>query len=220
MDNEPTGPWLLAIDTSSEWAGLALTDGSSAAELNWAAGRRQTASVMVEVERLLGTMRLGMNDIGAVAVATGPGSFSGLRVGMGIAKGLAIATGIPVIGVGTLEATVSPWSDIQPVTGVIRAGRSRYVWAESTLIEQFQTGTIADLVAGLARSPAGLVVGELDAHDEEIAREHGIVVPSTLVRARRALAVADLGYRRWVSGTLSDIAALEPVYVHGPARQA
>lgn len=220
MDSARPGSWLLAIDTSSDWAGLALTNGSSAAELNWMAGRRQTTSVMVEIERLLETMRLEPGDIGAVAVACGPGSFSGLRVGMGVAKGLAIATGIPIVGVGTLEATVSPWADVQPVIGVIRAGRSRYVWIESTSITDFQTGTVTELFASLDRSQASLVVGELDSDHEQIVREHGMVVPAALVRTRRALSVAELGFRRWSSGLVSDLASLEPVYVHGPARQS
>ncbi len=50
--------WLLALDTSTDWAGIALTDGEVLAELNWTAGRRQTTQVMPEVERLLGTVNV------------------------------------------------------------------------------------------------------------------------------------------------------------------
>src|SRR6185295_8959711 len=122
--------WLLALDTSTDWAGVSLTDGEALAELNWTAGHKQTTHVMPEVERLIGTMGLTTAHLGAVAVATGPGSFSGLRVGLAIANGLAIATGIPVLGVSTIELTVHGWRD-QPgmAIGVVKAGRSRYGWA-------------------------------------------------------------------------------------------
>ena len=128
--------WLLALDTSTDWAGIALTDGEAMAELNWTAGRKQTTHVMPEVERLLGTLGLTAAHLGAVAVATGPGSFSGLRVGLAIASGLSIATGIPVLGVSTIELTVHGWRDVPGLSvGAVRAGRSRYGWASADEID-------------------------------------------------------------------------------------
>src|SRR4029078_11169359 len=64
--------WLLALDTSPDWAVVALTDGEALAELNWTAGRKQTTHVMPEVERLIGTMGLKPEHLGAGRGATGP----------------------------------------------------------------------------------------------------------------------------------------------------
>ena len=106
-DSEPgEARWLLALDTSTDWAGVALTDGTALAELNWTAGRRQTTQVMPEVQEMLRRMGVEVESLGAVAVAVGPGSFSGLRVGMAIANGIAVATGIPVVGISTLLLTI------------------------------------------------------------------------------------------------------------------
>ena len=123
--------WLLAIDSSTDQAGIALFDGQRLAELSWIAGRTQTTSLLSEVDHLLKLQGVTLKDIAAIAVATGPGAFSGLRVGFGIAKGLSLARGIPLIGVPTLDATAYFWSiQESPVVAVVQAGRGRVVWAE------------------------------------------------------------------------------------------
>src|SRR4051812_32034901 len=101
--------WLLAIDTSTEMVGLAVTDGAVWRRRQWIGGRHQTAQVMGEIERILDSEHIGRADLAAVAVATGPGMFSGLRVGLAIAKGLHLGLGLPVIGVSTIEITIEPF---------------------------------------------------------------------------------------------------------------
>src|SRR5829696_6674247 len=76
--------WLLAIDSSSESASVALSDGRRVAEVTWHAGRDQTATLLSEIDRLFSLMQIQPAHLGAVAVATGPGMFNGLRVGMSI----------------------------------------------------------------------------------------------------------------------------------------
>src|SRR3954452_1035151 len=89
--------WLLAIDTSTESVGLAVTDGAQLRDYQWLAEREQTTTVMREIERLLESAGVDRTRLTAIAVATGPGMFSGLRVGLAIAKGLHIGLGIPLI---------------------------------------------------------------------------------------------------------------------------
>ena len=205
--------WLLAIDTSTDWAGIALTDGRDWAELNWSSGRRQTTQLLPEIDRLLGRMDMTVQEVGAIAVAIGPGSFSGLRVGLSLAKGFALAADLPIIGVSTLEATMVGWLDGErPLVGVVRAGRKRFVWAEHGLIDDVRSGETSLLVASV---PEGArVVGELD---DEVAVElaaKGCIVQDEPLRRRRASAVAVIGWRRWRTGDVDDSAALEPVYIH------
>lgn len=208
--------WLLALDTSTDWAGIALTDGETLAELNWTAGRKQTTHVMPEVERLIGTLGLSAAHLGAVAVATGPGSFSGLRVGLAIANGLAIATGIPVLGVSTIELTVHGWRDLPGLAvGVVKAGRSRYGWASADGIDAPLTGTIGELIEFIRVRDASVVLGELPEEDAIRVRElTRAIVPPIPHRLRRAGTLARIGWERWQSGDFDSGSIPEPVYLH------
>jgi len=208
--------WLLALDTSTDWAGIALTDGAALAELNWTAGRKQTTQVMPEVERLLATLGLSPEHLGAVAVATGPGSFSGLRVGLAIANGLAIAIGIPVLGVSTVELTVHGWRDVPgQAIGAVKAGRSRYGWASADDIGAPLTGTIGELVEFVRVSNASIVLGELSEEDAIRVRTlTGAIVPPLPNRLRHAGTLARIGWERWRSGDFDPTSPPEPVYLH------
>src|SRR4051812_26090853 len=82
---------ILAIDTSTDWCGIAFDNSESVAEQNWQVGRHGTTAIAPVVAELLGKAGLGVSDFDACAVAIGPGSFSGLRVGISLAKGFAAA---------------------------------------------------------------------------------------------------------------------------------
>ena len=123
---------LLALDTSTRFAGIALyaADRGLIAETNWHAGMQHTVSLMPRVSWMLEAQGAQVSDLTAVAVALGPGSFTGLRVGLAAAKGLALAAGMPIIGVPTLDVTAYP-HHLQPlpVIAVVQAGRGRVCWA-------------------------------------------------------------------------------------------
>src|SRR3712207_6544644 len=95
---------LLAIDTSDDHSGVAFYDkGSVLAECAWYSGRRHAEQTLPTVELLLRHLDRTPHDLTAVAVATGPGSWSGLRVGMSLAKGIALAHSLPILGIPTLD---------------------------------------------------------------------------------------------------------------------
>src|SRR5215218_3300084 len=96
---------LLAIDTSTNQTGLACYDERGLlGECVWQSGRDHSAQLLPQLTLLLRHLGRAPADIRAVGVALGPGSWSGLRVGMSSAKGFALARGVPIIGVGTLDA--------------------------------------------------------------------------------------------------------------------
>lgn len=101
-------PPLLAIDTSSEQGAVALVHGTTVSFRSWPAGRSHTTSLLSEIHTLLSAASLDVVDLGAIGVATGPGTFTGLRAGFGVAKGFYLATGAPIVGLPTLEATALP----------------------------------------------------------------------------------------------------------------
>lgn len=212
---------LLAIDSSTEWAGLALFDGARAAELAWHAGRTQTAVVLAQIDRLLALHGCVAGDLGAIAVATGPGTFNGLRVGIGVAKGLVLGLGVPLLGVPTLAAAALPHADAgRPVVPIVAAGRGRLVWAVYAdgpegwgAIEAPRNGTVDDLVDRL-RAGGGLVTGELSAEQEAgVAALPGVTLVPRPLRLRRPGAVAALAWGRHRAGDADDAASLEPVYL-------
>ena len=96
------GPILL-IDTATTHAVVALgaADGSLVEQRSWLAGYRHGEELLARIDSLLADRGVAPTDIGAVAVGTGPGAFTGLRVGIATAKGLAHALAVPIVGVAS-----------------------------------------------------------------------------------------------------------------------
>lgn len=97
---------LLAINTSSFQFSFALLDddGSLKAEYVMSGGAGRFAGMFPAYEEILSALGFTMQDVSALAVAIGPGSFTGLRVGLAAAKGFAHALTAPLVGVSSLEA--------------------------------------------------------------------------------------------------------------------
>ena len=98
--------WLLAIDTATARIVVAAgnPDGTPIRVMTWAAGHRHGEQLLAGVEELMTSAALERGEICGVVVGTGPGAFTGLRVGLATAKTLAHAMRIPIVGVGTGEA--------------------------------------------------------------------------------------------------------------------
>ncbi len=96
---------ILALDTSTLAATMALVDDSEVlAESNLPPGRTHSTTLLPEIRRILKDRALEVRDLDLIAVGLGPGSFTGLRIGLAAAKGLAWAAGKPLVGVPTLDA--------------------------------------------------------------------------------------------------------------------
>jgi tRNA threonylcarbamoyl adenosine modification protein YeaZ len=101
-----TGGRILAIDTSGTSALVALGDagGTLLTERRWPAGYRHGEELLTHVDEMLSTSGTALADLGGIVVGTGPGAFTGLRVGLATAKALAHGLGVPIAGVPSSEA--------------------------------------------------------------------------------------------------------------------
>jgi tRNA threonylcarbamoyladenosine biosynthesis protein TsaB len=208
---------MLAIDTATDLSGVALFDGQAIIECAWPGTRRQTTSVMPVIQSLIDLAEISMANIAAVAVAIGPGSFTGLRVGLSIAKGMATVDDRVIIGIPTLDIVAHPCVQLGiSCHAVIPAGRGRVVWAtyDANSAADPVNATFTEFLAGVAANPGPQVIGELSSGQEtELRRAGASLLPD--VFASRARSLAHLGWQRWQAGDIDDPITLEPVYLHG-----
>lgn len=94
---------ILAIDTSTALLGIGLKTGESYYEINQDVGLHHTENLLTEIDTLLHKARLEYRNIDLLVVSKGPGSFTGLRIGMAAAKGISFGTGAPLISVPSLD---------------------------------------------------------------------------------------------------------------------
>ena len=118
---------LLAIDTATKMLGLALHDGAEVVnESIWFSNNHHTTELAPEVALAFRRAGTSQDQLTAVAVAQGPGSYTGLRIGMALAKGLSLAHNLPIIGIPTLDilAMAQPQRE-EPLLATLQAGRGR-----------------------------------------------------------------------------------------------
>jgi tRNA threonylcarbamoyladenosine biosynthesis protein TsaB len=95
---------ILAIDTSTETCAVALGDGLAWDERSVVAGNRHSNLLLPMIRGLLDDHGATLAQLDGVAFGAGPGAFTGLRIACGVAQGLALGAGLPLVGVSTLEA--------------------------------------------------------------------------------------------------------------------
>lgn len=95
---------ILALDTSTEWCSVAVGSAGSWIERSEHVGQRHSERLLPMVAAALAAAQWSTSDLDGIAFGCGPGSFTGIRIGCGVAQGLALALDRPLLGVPTLEA--------------------------------------------------------------------------------------------------------------------
>lgn len=172
------------------------------------------------IERVLAHAGLGIGDVEGLAISIGPGSFTGLRIGLGLAKGLAFAGGLPLATVPTLEAlaVVAGADPGQCVCAALDA-RKREVYA--AVFDVGEAGALCRRGPDMALAPdalaaqlpaATVLVGDAaSAYPETLGP--GLIVRPFETHHPRGGMVARLGARRLAAGEAVDVGTVEPVYV-------
>lgn len=207
------GP-LLVVDTATTHAVVAL--GTATGDLvearTWAAGYRHGEELLTRLEGLLADVGVTLGDLGGLVVGTGPGAFTGLRVGIATVKGLAHALALPVVGVATGTALI--------------AAAAEASGADPAAIVLLQPAGPSDQVVSRAGEPSRILPGgtepALGPGDVLVAVDLDDRAPADATArgdaARNGLAAALLtaGARRLAARDADDLARLVPEYVTLP----
>ncbi len=209
---EAASRWRLVIDTATRQSTVALGDGPRlVAESRRASEHRHGAVVLEQIEEVLAGAGIAAVEIGAIGVGTGPGSFTGLRVGLATAKTLAWGLGCPLVGILTAELlrrAVQGSEGNANLTVVLPAGaRDHYIAAPG-----------ADPVL---RPPGGDLGSELGGEAVSVDLPADLLGADAAARGERALAglaAAMLAIldERLAAGGADDVSGLVPAYVALP----
>lgn len=213
---------LIAVDTSTAQVGLALYDGDQVlGEMTWTTRQHHTTELAPALSGLLTRCGATMDMVSALGVAVGPGSFTSLRVGLSLAKGIALARRVPAIGIPTLDviAAAQPLAK-HPLIAVLQAGRKRIAFSvyqsqkkEWQAEGEVRSGTVDELLNEI-ESPT-LVAGELNPEDRgKLSKHKKVALASPVYCVRRPAVLAELAWARWKKDDVDDAASLAPVYLH------
>jgi tRNA threonylcarbamoyladenosine biosynthesis protein TsaB len=213
---------LLAIDTATRFLSVALHDGQTLLGEHTAYSHNQhTVQLAPLVELLVKDTGASFDELTAVAVAQGPGSFSGLRIGFGLAKGIVSARRLPLAPIPTLDIVAQGTPRTRGgLLAVMQAGRGRfyaghYRWSKDgwhNKGEAFST-TWEELLPTI--NGETLISGEIDLNWRNTLAEHDQVrLTDPVMSVRRAGHLATLGWEAVLNGNAyDDPAGANPIYL-------
>ncbi len=211
----------LSIDTASELASVALSmEGRLVSDIAWRCQRNHTVEVMPAIDKLLSREGVDKRELTAVFVCVGPGMYTGLRVGVSIAQGIARGLALPALGVGRLELDAYPHRGFDgPIVAVHRAGRGELAWAsyKARPWRELSPPRLAppEELASTVREGT-LVVGEIDEKLVALLESRDVTIKGPALEGR-ARSLAQIGFARWRSGEVAEPALLRPIYLRPPA---
>lgn len=217
----------LGIDTATRTGGVALADGGKVVGARSCPLRlAHSESVLPAIAGILADHGTPLSGLQAVAVAVGPGSFTGLRVGLATAKGLAVGRGIPLVGVPTMEALALPFCGEELPVWVMLPSRRDHIytglfrWAardEGWQVERLraeQNQRVEEFLSALSQ-PAFVAGPGLEGVEDEVIAAGGerIRIDSRSRRNSDGSGVALLGEKRALEGKGVEPRMVRPRYV-------
>ena len=218
---------ILALNTSTPQFGLAMMeeDGTILAEY-FMSGEKGFGSLMPALHFLLSKLKADIHDQKAVIVTTGPGSFTGLRVGISAAKGLCHALEIPIIGISSLEAMASqfPYSDL-PIVPILYSRKNEFFTAQfirnndNNLTRNMEdTAFKIDDFPSIFENPSLFIGNDFSKQAHAIKKVLGsfaLLAPAHFW-SLKASAVGALGLKRFHAHDFDEPQTLDPLYLRPP----
>jgi len=220
---------ILGIDTSSKYCSLSIVEDKEIIIEYSINGliKKHSSILLPAIEEMLRNMSLEMQDIDGIAVTIGPGSFTGLRVGLGAAKGLAYAASVPVAGVITLDVLVYSVIKIPSMICAILDARKGEVYFalyqggnQSSKIIDYQCESIEKLLNRLEDIQGNIIfLGEgAVKYCDRLKNTMGcraIFIHPTL-SILKASHVAFMGLEKIKNGKGNNISSISPFYMRRP----
>jgi len=220
-------PRALAIETSGRIGSVALVDeNGSIEEREFPHGLQHAAGLIPLIDELCSQRGWTPGDIAEVYVSAGPGSFTGLRIGITLAKALAFATGAKLVAVPTMRVLVeNAPAEARQMIVVLDAKRDQIFTARFDRIDskwmEKEPPHLDSLTAMLSRVPKPVyLIGEgIPFHQQHIQSGAGIVITDPQAWRARARVLARIGVAMARAGEFVDPFLLEPIYIRLPEAQ-
>jgi tRNA threonylcarbamoyladenosine biosynthesis protein TsaB len=215
---------LLAIDTSTQMVGIGLHDGRQVlSEYIWRGKARHTVELAPQIAIMMRRVDVGMDDLEGVAVALGPGSYTGLRIGLALGKGLALSRGLKLVGVPTFDIIALRQPErSDPLFVALEAGRGRivgmwYKWSrKSWRPDGEMLITSWEQFAQDIREPCG-VCGEISPRARQLLDDHDrFQMGSPASCLRRPSDLAEIALERMRSKRRVKPSPVNPIYSAAP----
>jgi tRNA threonylcarbamoyladenosine biosynthesis protein TsaB len=212
---------VLGIDTSDYANALGVVDGGRVlAEIYYPAATSSIEKITLNIDEVLKRAGLGLKDVRGIGVGLGPGSWTGIRIGVTVGKMLAFSMKIPVAGVPTLEVLAyATHGGSRPVIAVIDVGAGDTVYAAEYGVTDGSVERIGDYYVGdieglaaLITKPAVVAGVKACEYAHALAEKTGIELDAVETRPGGA-AVAGLAERRLLRGDSDDVLSLTPLYL-------
>lgn len=223
--------YILAIDSATPVAGVALLNDNKLIREDFVNFKKtHSETLMPMVDKILRDCEIEIKDLAAIAVTIGPGSFTGLRIGLAAAKGLSLASAKPIIGISTLDVLAHNLAYTNSLVCPLLDARKQEVYTAFYDASELYPRR---LTKDLACSPEELIE-RLKEKAAEMAKENIILlgdgfnpyseffrdalqerlrVPPPHLMLTRAAALGSLACLRWEQDDFDDALALRPVYV-------
>ena len=216
---------ILAIDTATQVSSVAvLKEGRLLAELTMQGKLTHSETLLPHIEQVLKMAAVAKEELTGIAVSNGPGSFTGLRIGLAAAKAMSYVLGIPLVGVSTLQALAyqlpAPGVRVMCLLDAQKGNAyvESYRWENNSLqvVASVQVAKITDIVAACANMNEQVILLG-DAVQKKVAGKLELpanvsVAPPHIVMPRAAC-VAMLGQAKMMAGETDNVMDLEPVYI-------
>jgi tRNA threonylcarbamoyladenosine biosynthesis protein TsaB len=213
---------VLGIDTATGLASVGVcASGRPLASRSTAAGGSHAPTLLAEIDAVLEAAALRLADLELIAVSIGPGSFTGLRIALSTAKGLALAAGVPMVGVPTLAAyarAAGPrdgvvWVVLDARKGEVYAGAFQWRNDELVCVEEAGAHDPATLAERM-RGPCTLLGDGVSPYASIWERRIGSAATYLALEALppAGAVVACIGAERYAAHGAADLHALEPRY--------
>lgn len=214
---------ILGLETSTAVCSVGLSrDGAPDIERSMRESHIHSEKLLSLVQEVIQSGGISLGQVDAIAVSIGPGSFTGLRIGLSTAKGLSFALEKPLVAVSTFEAMAEAAHRRHPAATMVNVivdargdewylGKYRVSDGLLSTVSPVTIKSIADLAAESASDGSGIVLTD---KPDSLARivKGGFVIEDVHSSCRGDV-VASVGYRKALKGDFADVPSLEPMYL-------